>query len=76
MFVQEKNEVLRMPQGRRFSSIEISGDLSLATRKKEQNKLQTNFPGMAKRWHPKDGICHPMTTGLRTLQCIYESTDN
>ena len=52
MCVQEKNEVLSMPQRQMFSSIEISGDASLATKKKQQNKVQKKFPGVAKRWHP------------------------
>ena len=52
MFVQEKNKVLSMSQGGWFSLIEVSGDLSLATRKTEQNQLQKNFPGIAKRWRP------------------------
>jgi len=34
--VQEKNEVLSMSQRQMFSSIEISGDASLATKKKQQ----------------------------------------
>jgi len=57
MRVQEKNEVLSMSERRKFSSIEISGYLSLDVK----NKLQKNFPGVAKRWVmlPMGGTYHP-----------------
>lgn len=57
MRVQEKNEVLSMSERRKFSSIEISGYLSLDVK----SILQKNFPGVAKRWVmlPMGGTYHP-----------------
>ena len=39
MCVQEKNEVYSMSQRPWLNSIKISGDLSLAAKEKQQNKL-------------------------------------
>ena len=65
MYVQEKNKGLSMSQRRRFNSIGISGGLpSVATKKKQQNKLQTSFPKDG--WQKDDvllsrgSICYPM----------------
>jgi len=57
MCVLEKNDLSCMSQGPRFSSITISGVLSIAIKKKQQNKLQKNlnFP----RGGKKLAACEP-----------------
>ena len=47
MCVQENNEVYSTLQRPRLRSIKIS-DLSVATKKTQQNKMQIYFPGVAK----------------------------
>ena len=48
----ERANLSSMPQRSRLSSINVSGDLSVATKKKEQNRLQNIFPGVKKSWRP------------------------
>ena len=71
MCLQEKNEVLSMSQRTRVGSMKISGDIfSIATKKKQENKLQKGFPRIGKKLassHPGVAFaipCHPMATGL------------
>ena len=60
--MEEKNEVFSTSQGPGLSSIKISGDLSLAAKKRLQNTLETIFQGWQKAGFllPRNGICHPM----------------
>ena len=48
----EKANLSCMPQRSRWSSIKVTGDLSVATKKKQQNGLQNHFPRGGKSWHP------------------------
>ena len=62
--MQERIEFSCMPQGPRLISIKILGDLSLATKTKQQYKIARKFSGEAKRWHSvAQGAsatpCHP-----------------
>ena len=66
MFVQEINEVFSMSQRPRLSSVKMSGDLSLAAKKKLQSKLQKNFPWVvAKSRHPLSQGWHLPPHGYR-----------
>ena len=66
MCVQEKNEVFSVSQRPRLSSIQVSGDFSLAAKKNLQSKLQKVFQGWQKAGFlsPRGGICHPMRPWL------------
>jgi len=52
MPVQEHFELSSMSQRPRLSSTKISGDLSLSANIQQQQKLQKNFLGVTKSWHP------------------------
>ena len=65
MRVQEKIELSYLSQVTRLSSTKISRNILLATKIKQQQKLQTNSQGRqnAGILLLRDGICHPMPPG-------------
>ena len=71
MCVQEKIELSSMSLRPRLSSTKISGDFSLTTKIKQQQKLQKIFQGWQKAGIllSRDGSCHPMATGLPVPKC-------
>ena len=66
--VQEKIEFSSMLERPRLISSKILGDVSLATKIKQQQKISRKFSGVLKRWHPvaQGCSCHPMATGLHS----------
>ena len=46
-----------------------SGDLSVSTKIKQQQKTAKKFPGMAKGWPPEaqGSMCHPMVRGFVSM---------
>ena len=81
MCVQKKTELCSMSQRSKWSSIKISGDLSFATKKKQQNRLQTHFLRGGKTLAPSyPGVafatpCHLMATGLKYRRLAFVHTE-